>query len=296
MATRTSEVQVTTRLTGVADVKAVPDIKTLRDAIPAKCFERSLVRSFSYVVRDLIAVSLLFYSAVKLSTLDAPWTITVPLWILYSFVQGLFFTGLWILAHDCGHDSFSANTSVNATVGWFLHSILLVPFFSWKFSHARHHRYHNHMEKDTVFVPNRKSEVEARTTKPTTLQKIMNHTAADTPIVTILALAFHQLLGWPAYILMNAGAGPKSLIKSDRKASSKYKQSHLDPTSHVFTPSEAPFVALSNLGLILVMAALYQVSKSLGVCNTMLAYGLPYLWMNHWIGKPYSLNYYVMKQ
>ena len=274
-----------TRLTAVADVKPVPDVKTLRDAIPAKCFERSLIRSFSYVVRDLVVVSSLFYSAVWLSRVDAPLFVTIPLWALYSFVQGLFFTGLWILAHDCGHDSFSDNLTINATTGWFLHSMLLVPFFSWKFSHARHHRYHNHMEKDTVFVPHRKSEAEARKTEPTIMEKIMDHTAADTPIVTIGALAFHQLLGWPAYIFMNAGAGIKSLTKSDRLSTSSYKQSHLDPTAPVFTPSEAPFVALSNLGLLITMGVLYQASKSVGGWTVLLAYGLPYLWMNHWIGK-----------
>ncbi|PVI04211.1 Delta(12) fatty acid desaturase [Periconia macrospinosa] len=281
----TSRVQaptVKTRLTAVADVKPtpIPDIKTLKDAIPAHCFERSMIRSFSYVVRDLIIVSGLFYSAVWLSQLNAPTYILVPLWALYSFVQGCFFTGLWILAHDCGHDSFSANLTVNAVTGWFLHSMLMVPFFSWKFSHARHHRYHNHMEKDTVFVPSRKSEAK---TSPTLWQKITDHAAADTPIVTVAALLFHQLLGWPAYILMNAGAGPKSLTKSDRKKSSAYKQSHLDPTAHVFTPSEAPFVALSNVGLLITMSALYLASRSVGGWTVSLAYGLPYLWMNHWI-------------
>ncbi|KAF2626056.1 hypothetical protein BU25DRAFT_449738 [Macroventuria anomochaeta] len=286
MITTTSRVQVPpvkTRLTAVADVKPLPDVKTLKDAIPAKCFERSMIRSFSYVVRDSIIVSSLFYSAVWLSGLDAPLFVTVPLWALYSFVQGCFFTGLWILAHDCGHDSFSANLTVNAITGWFLHSMLMVPFFSWKFSHARHHRYHNHMEKDTVFVPHRKSEVEGRKTEPTILEKIMDHAAADTPVVTFAALLFHQFFGWPAYIFMNAGAGMKSLTQSDRFTSSSYKQSHLNPTAHVFTPSEAPFVALSNLGLAITMGALYLASKSVGGWTVLLAYGLPYLWMNHWI-------------
>ena len=282
---RTHETPVKTRLTAVADVRPIPDVKTLKDAIPAKCFERSMLRSFSYVVRDLIIVFSLFYAAVPLSRLDAPWFVTVPLWALYSFVQGCFFTGLWILAHDCGHDSFSENLTVNAITGWFLHCMLMVPFFSWKFSHARHHRYHNHMDKDTVFVPHRKSDVEAKKTKPTILEKIMDHSAADTPIITVASLIFHQVLGWPAYILMNAGAGKKSLTKGDRYTSSRYKQSHLDPTAHVFTPSEAPFVALSNVGLILTMTALYVWSRSVGTSTVLLAYGLPYLWMNHWIGK-----------
>jgi fatty acid desaturase len=262
----------------------VPDVKALRDAIPAHCFERSLVRSMGYVVRDLVAVSALFYSAVLLAKSDLPMVISAPLWTLYSFVTGLFFTGLWILAHECGHDSFSPYLNVNATMGWILHSMLMVPFFSWKFSHARHHRYHNHMEKDTVFVPNRKPEEQAAKPEPTLLEKVMDHTAYA-PIFSMISLAIHQLFGWPAYILLNAGAGVKSMVKSNRKETPKYKQSHLDPTSDVFTASEQPFVLLSNIGILALFTALYQVSKSLGAMNTFLLYGLPYLWMNHWIGK-----------
>jgi hypothetical protein len=277
--TTTTPVMMSTKST------QVPDVGTLRKAIPAHCFERSLVRSLSYVARDLVAVSLLFYSAVKLANADLPLALSIPLWTVYSFVTGLFFTGLWILAHECGHDSFSPSLNVNATVGWVLHSMLLVPFFSWKFSHSRHHRYANHMEKDTVFVPNRKPNEKEEKPEPTLLERIMDHTAADTPIVSIASLVIHQLFGWPAYILLNAGAGMNSMVKSHRKETPRYKQSHLDPTSNVFTQSEQPFVLLSNVGLLIVFAALYQVSKSLGVWNTFFLYGLPYLWMNHWIGE-----------
>lgn len=282
----TTQTQVRTRrvstIKAVGDASPMPDIKTLRDAIPEKCFERSMIRSFSYVVRDLIIVGSLFYCAAQLTQLDAPLSVRIPLWALYSFVQGCFFTGLWILAHDCGHDSFSANLKVNAVTGWFLHSMLLVPFFSWKFSHSRHHRFHNHMERDTVFVPPRKSEVKV---KPSMLQKLTNHTAADTPLVTFGALLFHQLAGWPAYILINAGAGVKSLTRSNRLESPAHKQTHLNPMADVFTTGEAPLVAVSNVGIIATFSVLYYVSTFLGGWNTFLLYGLPYLWMNHWIGE-----------
>ena len=116
------------------------------------------------------------------------------------------------------------------------------------------------------------------------MSKIMNHSDADTPIVQIAALIFHQVLGWPAYILTNAGAGVNSMIKGSRLDTPRYKQTHLDPTSSVFTVGEAPFIALSNVGLLLTMAALYAASTYVGGWTVALAYGLPYLWMNHWIG------------
>jgi hypothetical protein len=270
----------------ISAVPAVPDVKTLRDAIPEKCFERSLARSLSYVARDLVFLSLLFTAAVYLAKLDAPWTVKAPLWLLYSFVQGLFFTGLWILAHECGHDSFSPYLNVNATTGWVLHSMLLVPFFSWKFSHARHHRYHNHMEKDTVFVPSTKAEFDAKTAKGLgLLAKMVDHTAADTPLLSLASLLVHQILGWQMYTFANAGAGYQSLVKGTRRTTPRYAQSHYNPRANIFTAAEAPFVAISDLGLVIVLGALYAVSRSLGVGNTLLMYGLPYLWMNHWIGK-----------
>jgi hypothetical protein len=285
MATTTTTKTAPPVMMATAQSTPYPDVKTMRDAIPAKCFERSMVRSYSYVARDLAAVSLLFYSAVQLAGADLPWILSVPLWTLYSFVTGCFFTGLWILAHECGHDSFSANLTVNAATGWFLHSMLLVPFFSWKFTHSRHHRYANHMEKDTVFVPNRKPNEKVKKQEPTLLERIMDHTAADTPIVSMISLIIHQLFGWPAYIMLNAGAGVKSLTRGNRKETPRFNQNHLNPTAAVFTQSEQPFVLLSNVGILAVFAILYQVSKSLGGWNTFLLYGLPYLWMNHWIGK-----------
>ncbi len=41
---------------------------------------------------------------------------------MYSFWVGLFGTGLWIIAHECGHQAFSESKALNNTVGWVLHS------------------------------------------------------------------------------------------------------------------------------------------------------------------------------
>lgn len=261
------------------DSIAIPDIRALRDAIPARCFQPSLSKSMLYVVRDLVAISLLFYAATWLVDLHSPWTI--PLWALYGFTQGLFFTGIWILAHECGHDAFSTHKKANSIIGFILHSIVLVPFFSWKYSHSRHHRYANHMDKDTVFVPNR------RGTYRTTLSNgsFLGTAVEDAPIVSLLLLLAHQLLGWPAYMLLNAGAGEKSLVELDRLRSSSFKQSHLDPTACLFKRSEHPYVLLSDMGLIAVLFLLLLASTSLGLRTVLLMYGLPYLWMNHWLSE-----------
>lgn len=45
--------------------------------------------------------------------------------------QGAVCTGVWVIAHECGHQAFSRWQVVNDTVGLVLHSCLLVPFYSW---------------------------------------------------------------------------------------------------------------------------------------------------------------------
>ncbi len=39
------------------------------------------------------------------------------LWPMYWYGQGALMTGVWVLAHECGHESFSESDFVNNTVG-----------------------------------------------------------------------------------------------------------------------------------------------------------------------------------
>jgi len=58
------------------------------------------------------------------------------LWSLYTFWAGLVSTGLWVIAHECGHQAYSESKFVNNAVGWVLHSAYVFgpgPFLSVKF-------------------------------------------------------------------------------------------------------------------------------------------------------------------
>eukprot|EP00003_Mantamonas_plastica_P007585 TRINITY_DN1642_c0_g1_i7.p1 TRINITY_DN1642_c0_g1~~TRINITY_DN1642_c0_g1_i7.p1 ORF type:complete len:132 (-),score=29.60 TRINITY_DN1642_c0_g1_i7:922-1317(-) len=85
--------------------------------------------------------------------------ITLPAWALFYAYAGITATGLWVLAHECGHGGFSDSETVNDIVGLIVHSMLYVPYFSWKYSHAKHHQFTNHMTMDEVHIPQRKSDV-----------------------------------------------------------------------------------------------------------------------------------------
>ena len=254
-----------------------PDIQTIRDAIPAHCFEPSTVRSLAYVVRDVSMVAAFGWAAFTFIPQIESFGWRTAAWIAYGYLQGLFCTGVWILAHECGHGAFSVHQRLNNVVGWALHSALMVPYFSWKYSHHRHHRFTGHMEKDMAFVPHTKADRQKRRLADLYLDRELFE---DVPVVQLAKLLMHQLTGWQAYLLFNVSAGPDS----QQKKASWWRVSHFEPTSGVFRANEAIFIAISDLGLVMVGALLYLASTVVGWQTVFLMYGAPYFWVHHWLG------------
>lgn len=62
--------------------------------------------------------------------------------------MGMFLSGLFMIGHDCGHDTFSDNIILNDIAGLLAHAPLLTPYFPFKKAHRRHHRHTNHLQKD----------------------------------------------------------------------------------------------------------------------------------------------------
>ncbi|CAJ2507084.1 Uu.00g082700.m01.CDS01 [Anthostomella pinea] len=259
---------------------ALPDINTLRQAIPPHCFKPSAARSLGYVARDVTMAAALVYGALTyIPEVSSPVYRTL-LWTAYGFLQGLVGVGIWILAHECGHGAFSMHRQLNDFVGWILHSSLGVPYFSWKFSHARHHRFTGHMEKDMAFVPNTQPSWFIEKLGSTLGSIIDPEILEDAPFVNLVRLMGQQLAGWQVYMLINATAGGESLQNKDAKW---WRLSHFDPFSGVFRPQEAIYILISDLGLGLVCAGLYFAAQALDWQTVFLLYGVPYLWINHWL-------------
>ncbi|KAK3940896.1 putative delta fatty acid desaturase [Diplogelasinospora grovesii] len=267
----------------------VPDftIKQLRDAIPKHCFERSTLRSMSYVFRDIACLAATFYLFHNFNTPElVPYTpVRVALWGLYSFMQGLFGTGLWVLAHECGHSAFSPSQAVNSLVGWVLHSALLVPYFSWQMSHSKHHKATGHMERDMVFVPRTREQQATRLGK---LAHELAELTEETPIFTLVMLIAQQLVGWPNYLLTNVTG--HNFHERQREGRGKGKRNglgggvnHFDPRSPLYENKDAILVVYSDIGLGLAIAALVYLGQTFGWANMAVWYFLPYLWVNHWL-------------
>lgn len=87
----------------------------------------------SYVVADISLIYLTlqaaFYLTSQIPTLNLPYpeystpAVHFAIWTLYGFTAGLFGTGLWVIAHECGHGAFCSNKYLNHSVGWVLHSV-----------------------------------------------------------------------------------------------------------------------------------------------------------------------------
>jgi hypothetical protein len=116
----------------VRDKETLPSKKDIRDSIPKHLFKHSYAAALYELARDLLIVStfaVLAYSTLRTKEMRA---VDWLGWAVYSFFQGSAFTGLWVIAHECGHGGFSASKRLNNAVGYVLHTALLVPYYAWQ--------------------------------------------------------------------------------------------------------------------------------------------------------------------
>ncbi|XP_049365225.1 delta(12)-fatty-acid desaturase FAD2-like [Solanum verrucosum] len=228
----------------------------VKKAIPPHCFKRSVLHSFSFVLYDLVIAFLLYYVATNYFHL-LPYNLSYVAWPLYWICQGCNLTGVWVIAHECGHHAFSDYQWLDDTVGLVLHSSLLVPYFSWKYSHRRHHSNTGSMDRDEVFVPKLKSSMK------------WFSTYLNNPPGRILILVVQLTLGWPLYLMFNVSGRPY-----DRFAC------HFDPNSPIYTDRERLQIFVSDAGIFAVLYVLYTLVAAKGLAWVVCVYGCPLLIVN----------------
>lgn len=269
----------------------IPDytIKQIRDAIPAHCFRRSGLRGLGYVFRDIALLATtftIFHNFVTPEYISST-AVRAGLWGLYTVAQGLFGTGLWVLAHECGHQSFSDSKIFNDTVGWIVHSALLVPYFSWKISHGKHHKATGHIDRDMVFVPKTREEYASRVGK---FVHELTELTEETPIYTLLHSVGQQLFGWPLYLITNTTGHNHHEKQIEGKGRGKKNGlfggvNHFSTLSPLYEKRDEKLILLSDLGLVIAGTALWFLTKTYGFQNMLVWYFIPYLWVNNWLGK-----------
>ncbi|KAI0259825.1 fatty acid desaturase-domain-containing protein [Gloeopeniophorella convolvens] len=286
-------------VTSVVDQNEViiPDlsIKDLLSAIPAHCYQRSAFRSSLYILGDALVIAGVYKATKYVEPLLTPEHISLPspfyyslasfaLWSLYGFATGLFGTGLWVIAHECGHQAFSESKTINNLVGWILHSALGVPYHSWRITHGKHHASTAHMTQDQVFVPRTRSQVGLPPLNPdgeslvgtsirNEVMRELYDALGDSPIGALWGPTSYLLFGWPMYLIRNA-AGQRRYPSGTN---------HFAPSAIMFAPHQSGQIVISDVGILIWLGALAYWSYSSGFSTVLRLYVVPYLWVNHWL-------------
>ncbi|KAM7200606.1 Fatty acid desaturase domain containing protein [Rhypophila sp. PSN 637] len=257
----------------------IPDftMKQIHDAIPARCFKPSTFKSLAYVARDYFyLLSLMYLVHTYVPLLPSP-HLRAAVYAMYTILSGMIMTGIWILAHECGHGAFSKSKALNNTTGFILHSSLLVPYYSWKISHSHHHKATGDLQRDTVFVPHSREHFVKTNLGHDVDPFTVHELGEDTPLYTLWRCVTHQLLGWPLYMLDNL-SGQKG-----QNGFPHYSHYWFGEGSKLYKKSELWSVFISDLGLSAMCVVLYFAIQTWGLWTVSVLYGVPYLWLNHWI-------------
>ncbi len=181
-------------------------LQDLRNAIPEDLFVPSLSRSLAFLARDLAIIALLYAIAFYLDS----WLFVPFFWLM----QGTMFWALFVVGHDCGHQSFSRSRWINDVIGHLCHTPILVPYHGWRISHRTHHANTGNIDTDESWYP-----VSASTYQQMSWAEKL--------------VRFHLLLlAYPVYLF---------------KRSPNRQGSHFLPSSPLFRPAEKHAVITSTV-------------------------------------------------
>ncbi|KZV76590.1 delta-12 fatty acid desaturase protein [Peniophora sp. CONT] len=273
----------------------VPPTATLKDihsAVPKELLRKQPLRATAYVIRDVTFSLAFFVLATRISStaqLAAVWTgsewlrsvAKVALWGAYWWFQGLLWAGIFCLG-ECfilaGHGSLFHSTSVNNTVGFTLHSFLLIPYFAWRSTHHAHHARApfststGSIERDENYVPYHRDDF-GLPPKKEARRADYAEVFEETPLFTLLRVLIMQGMGWWLYLSQNT-LGAKMYPPGTN---------HFDPRSPLFKDHERASIFWSDIGIACMAILLIFVGREYGWTAVLVYYGVPYLLTNHWI-------------
>ena len=249
----------------------IPSKAQVRAALPPHVLTRDTKKSMMYaaisVIQGLACLGAGALIPLKLAAL--------PLWLAYAAVTGTVWTGMWVIAHECGHGAFSDNRFLQDAVGYVLHSALLVPYFSWQHSHAVHHQFTNHITKGETHVPyviGGRAGIELPGGEHMmAAARFMGKTAHG-----IFQVVAHLVFGWPAYLLFGATGGPKYGLSNHFVP--------MKPFDKALWPGQWPKkVWQSDIGVVAMLALLAGLARRFGAWAVMALYIGPYIFTNCWL-------------
>jgi omega-3 fatty acid desaturase (delta-15 desaturase) len=217
-------------------------LQDLKAAIPAECFQPNVTKSLFYFFRDILIIGLLYAVAYYLDS----WLFFPIFWLM----QGTMFWALFVVGHDCGHQSFSKHKWLNDLIGHLSHTPILVPYHGWRISHRTHHKNTGNIDNDESWYPVTESEYN------------------DMPLAQKIGRYYVFLLAYPVYLF---------------KRSPNKEGSHFLPGSSLFKPSEKWDVITSTVLLIGMVGLLGFLTYQWGWMWLLKYYAVPYLVFIIWL-------------
>ena len=153
----------------------------LTEFIPGECFEPRIGRGLLGFAASLALWSLSLW----LIAIAPHWL----LWIPGATLAGLGGWGLLVIAHECGHGSFSGSRRLNYALGHIALLPMLYPFHGWRHVHNLHHANTGHLEKDTDWRPFDRTVYSRMSLKDRLIYR-----ATRSPLLFFLATARYQLI------------------------------------------------------------------------------------------------------
>lgn len=259
-----------------------PKAGQVRAVIPKDCFKSDTLTSLSYLSVSVLGTSLCTALGVAaLGVFSPSRLVNLPFWLAYSAVTGTVAMGLWVLAHECGHGAFSKNKSIQDTVGFIIHSFMLVPYYSWQRSHAVHHKYTNHMELGETHVPEPLVGLEEGSFGARSAIIRLLGKRAGLRLWAGIQCTAHLLIGWPAYLMIGATGGPSRGLTNHFWPDPLTKPKL--PKFELFPGIWKNKVLRSAGGVAAALAAVGGWIKWQGLSQVMALYGGPLLVVNAWL-------------
>lgn len=78
------------------------------------------------------------------------WSLSVSYWLTLALalVNAFFLVRIFIIQHDCGHQSFTKSRKINDSIGFVCSAFSLIPYKYWAKAHNFHHGHSGQLEPD----------------------------------------------------------------------------------------------------------------------------------------------------
>jgi acyl-lipid omega-6 desaturase (Delta-12 desaturase) len=119
-------------------------LRDIINTLPKEVFVKNPRKAWTKLLINVLCVALGY------------WTVAVSPWYLLPFAWIFLGTGLqgfFVIAHDCGHRSFSNRIWVNDLVGHIMTLPIIYPYHAWRILHNFHHKHTNKLDVDNAWAP-----------------------------------------------------------------------------------------------------------------------------------------------